>query len=283
MNEISLTVGTGQIVVFIGPSSCGKSACFVSSAVSRANSKSSRIHPDPVHGTQLFSYVFQDHTLLPWRTVAGNVRLVIENLRMEKAERRRRVADALARVGLSEFADSYPKALSGGMLQRVSIARALVIQPDTLLMDGPLASLDEQVRTNLLSDLCRLWNTNPYTCLYVTHSPSEAVRLGHRIVLLSDRPGHIREIIPIDMPLDNRSESHPTIAGARGRVWSSSASSNSGTCCGGLLYDRSDGCSTDTAGAIQRRWLQAEFTSMDRRGDIRIAASSLAFPSRYAK
>ena len=128
---------------------------------------------------------------------------------MSKTERRQRVEDALARVGLSEFSDRYPKTLSGGMLQRASIARALVIQPDTLLMDEPLASLDEQVRASLLSDLCRLWNANPYTCLYVTHSPSEAVRLGHRIVLLSDRPGHIREIIPIDMPLDKRSEFAP--------------------------------------------------------------------------
>jgi NitT/TauT family transport system ATP-binding protein len=135
------------------------------------------------------------------------------------AQRRNRVSDALRRVGLIEFANWYPKMLSGGMLQRTSIARALVVQPSILLMDEPLASLDELTREHLISDLIRIWQAVGFTCLYVTHSPAEAVRLAHRVVLLTPRPGRIREIIPIDVPVDKRSPSHPKIATARDRIW----------------------------------------------------------------
>ena len=129
------------------------------------------------------------------------------------------MAEALERVNLSEFAGAYPKSLSGGMKQRVSIARALVVKPSVLLMDEPLGSLDELTRDEILADLVRIWRETPYTCLYVTHDPSEAVRIGHRVVVLSRRPARIREIIPIDVPIDRRSESHPKITAARDRIW----------------------------------------------------------------
>lgn len=175
--------------------------------------------PYDSHSGSSIAYIFQDPTLLPWRTVAGNVALPLEHLQNVSSDRHRWVVEALARVNLSEFARAYPRSLSGGMKQRVSIARALVVKPAILLMDEPLASLDEFTRDLILSDLVRIWRETPYTCLYVTHDPSEAVRLAHRVVLLTARPGRIREVIPIDVPIDKRSESHPTIAAARDRIW----------------------------------------------------------------
>jgi NitT/TauT family transport system ATP-binding protein len=165
------------------------------------------------------AFIFQNPTLLPWRTVGENVELPLEAMRVPRVHRNRRVADVLQRVNLSEYSAWYPKNLSGGMLQRTSIARALVGRPAMLLMDEPLASLDVLTRDVLLTDLVRIWGATPYTGLYVTHDPSEAVRIGHRVVVLTARPGRIREVIPIDVPIDKRSESHPTIVAARDRIW----------------------------------------------------------------
>jgi NitT/TauT family transport system ATP-binding protein len=128
------------------------------------------------------------------------------------------VAEVLALVGLKDFAGAYVGTLSGGMRRRVSIARALVVRPTVLLMDEPLASLDGLTRDRLLADLIRIWGETRYTCLHVTHDPAEAVLIGHRVVVLTARPGRIRAVIPIDVPIDKRSESHPTIVAARDRI-----------------------------------------------------------------
>ena len=147
------------------------------------------------------TYVFQDFALLPWRTVAGNVALVLERAPGARNERRARVAEVLALTGLTEFAGAWPRQLSGGMRQRVGIARALAVRPACLLMDEPLSALDAQTRDVLLEEFATLIARAGTTTVYVTHNLAEAVRLGHQIVVLSRRPGRVREIVRIDRPL----------------------------------------------------------------------------------
>jgi NitT/TauT family transport system ATP-binding protein len=162
-----------------------------------------------------------DLALVPWRSVAENVALPLEHLAMTAAERAVRVADALARVDLTDFAGAYPKQLSGGMKQRTAIARALVVEPAIFLMDEPLSALDAQTRDLLMDDLKRLWTETRFAAVYVTHNVAEAVQLGHRIVVLSRRPGRIRDVVAIDVPLAERHEGHPDLVAASRRIWAS--------------------------------------------------------------
>jgi NitT/TauT family transport system ATP-binding protein len=221
LRDLGLRVAGGEIVALLGPSGCGKSTLLrLVGGLEKPTFGSIRVPPGGVAVSGgAITYVFQDPTLLPWRTAAGNVALPLEHLGLASGDRHRRVVEALARVSLTEFAEAYPGSLSGGMKQRVSIARALVVRPAVLLMDEPLGSLDELSRDLLIADLVRIWSETPYTCLYVTHDPFEAVRIAHRVVVLSQRPGRIREIIPIDVPIDKRSRTHPTIVEARERIW----------------------------------------------------------------
>lgn len=215
LQSIDLTVSANEIVAVLGPSGCGKSTLLrLGGGLEVPASGSIRTTGS---GTRP-AFVLQAPTLLPWRSVAGNVQLALEHGKTAKPDRQRRVAEVLARVGLSDFADWYPKALSGGMLQRTNLARALVANPSLLLMDEPFASLDEPTRDGLIADLIRLWQATPFTCLYVTHSPAEALRLAHRVVILTARPARIREIVPIDLAIDKRSDSHPTVLAARDRI-----------------------------------------------------------------
>jgi NitT/TauT family transport system ATP-binding protein len=136
--------------------------------------------------------------------VAGNVSLVLEDHGISGAAAKSIIDDVLARTKLTDFARALPKQLSGGMKQRVAIARALAVNPAVMLMDEPLSALDSQTRELLMDDLIALWSRQPFTAVYVTHNLAEAVRLGHRIVVLSRRPGSIREIVQIDKPLADR-------------------------------------------------------------------------------
>jgi NitT/TauT family transport system ATP-binding protein len=149
------------------------------------------------------TYIFQDFALLPWRTVRGNVSLVLEDHGIRGAKADAIIADVLARTKLSDFARALPKQLSGGMKQRVAIARALAVNPAVMLMDEPLSALDSQTRELLMDDLIALWTRTPFTAVYVTHNLAEAVRLGHSVVVLSRRPGRIREIVPSTSPWSN--------------------------------------------------------------------------------
>ena len=221
LNEISLTIETGQIVVFIGPSGCGKSTLLrLVGGLEKPSSGSIRVVPDLVRGGQLFSYVFQDHTLLPWRTVAGNVRLVIENLRMRKS---RAQAARGGRARPRRNCPSLPTVIQRRCPAECSSASASRGRWSFSLIRCSWTNRWHRW-TSRSARICYLTcvafgmpiPTLASMSLTVLRRPSG---LGHRIVLLSDRPGHIREIIPIDMPLDNRSELHPTIAGARDRVW----------------------------------------------------------------
>ena len=218
LQDIDLHVASGEIVAVLGPSGCGKST-LLRLVGGLEIPAAGAIRANPKSGNDRIAYVFQDATLLPWRTVAANVALPLEHRDIPPSERHRRVADALRRVNLADFADAYPKTLSGGMRQRTSIARALVVEPAALMLDEPFASLDEASRERLLADLLRLWSESRYTCLYVTHDPCEAVRIGHRVVVLSARPGAVREVFRIDVPFGERRPDHPQIARLCDRLW----------------------------------------------------------------
>ena len=165
------------------------------------------------------TYVFQDFALLPWRSVRGNVALVLEDHWLDAAARAQIIDDVLARTKLTEFADALPKQLSGGMKQRVAIARALAVNPAVMLMDEPLSALDSQTRELLMDDLISLWTRQPFTAVYVTHNLAEAVRLGHRIVVLSRRPGQIREVVELTTPLAERAYGDAALEAQQQHLW----------------------------------------------------------------
>ncbi len=165
------------------------------------------------------TYVFQDFSLLPWRSVAGNVALVLEG-RLPRAAVRARVAEMLALTGLEGFANAWPRQLSGGMKQRVGIARALAVRPACLLMDEPLSALDAQTRDLLLDEFVDLIARAGTTTVYVTHNLAEAVRLGHQIAVFSRRPGRVRTVLRLDRPIVERRADDPDLLEAEARLWS---------------------------------------------------------------
>lgn len=221
LRDINLTIHQGQIVCIIGPSGCGKSTLLrLLGGLEQASAGDIwQIGEPPVDSLNPLTYVFQDFALLPWRTARGNVSLVLEGHKLPPDEVRQRIDDVLARTRLSDFADAVPRQLSGGMKQRVAIARALAVNPAVLLMDEPLSALDSQTRELLMADLIELWTRERFTACYITHNLAEAVRLGHKVVVLSRRPGVIREVIDIDIPLDERQVSDPRIGEIQQRLW----------------------------------------------------------------
>ncbi|HID66700.1 MAG TPA: ABC transporter ATP-binding protein, partial [Roseibacterium sp.] len=165
------------------------------------------------------TYVFQDFALLPWRSVEGNISLVLEDHGLGGPACERIIADVLARTKLSDFRKALPRQLSGGMKQRVAIARALAVKPAVMLLDEPLSALDAQTRELLMEDLIGLWARQPFTGVYVTHNLGEAVRLGHRIAILSRRPGRVRDVIDIDIPLGERRVGDARLERIQGQLW----------------------------------------------------------------
>jgi len=221
LRDISLSLRAGEIVSVIGPSGCGKSTLLrIAGGLERPMSGRVMLSGEPPAGSlNPLTYIFQDFALLPWRTVEGNVSLVLEDCGLDGADRRAIIDDVLARTKLSEFRTAWPRQLSGGMKQRVAIARALSVRPAILLMDEPLSALDAQTRELLLDDLVELWGREQYSACYVTHNLAEAVRLGHRIVVLSRRPGRIREVVEIDMPLAERGERMGELDRVQRQLW----------------------------------------------------------------
>jgi len=212
--DINLDIPTGRIVCVVGPSGCGKSTLlrFIGGLERPTEGQVLQLSDPPSDSLNPFTFVFQDFALLPWRSAAGNVRLVLEDHRLGRAEMENIIADVLERTKLTDFADALPKNLSGGMKQRVAIARALAVRPAVWLMDEPLSALDAQTRELLMDDLVGLWLRTPFTAVYVTHNLAEAVRLGHRIVVLSRRPGRVRKVIDIDTPLEARQSGRSGVA-----------------------------------------------------------------------
>jgi len=202
LDDISLTVAPGEFVAIVGGSGCGKSTLLRLLAGLDPDYQGTLQHDDaPIDGPTLQrGLIFQDHRLFPWLTVEQNVEMAFTNTDVPAAERRRRVAAEIARVGLDGFAGAYPHQLSGGMSQRAAIARALVGRPDVLLLDEPLGALDALTRLHMQKELRRLWQEEGITMLMVTHDIEEAVYLADRVVVLEARPGRVRRIQAVPLP-----------------------------------------------------------------------------------
>ncbi len=208
LEDVSVTLREGEILAVIGPSGCGKSTLLgiVGGLVAPSSGSVSLLGETPSGTLNPFTFIFQDFALLPWRTVAGNVSLPLEHHPIGAADRAARVADALARTGLADFAGALPKQLSGGMRQRVGIARALVVKPAVFLMDEPLSALDGQTRELLMDDFEDIWKREKTTGIYVTHNLDEAIRMADRVMVLRRRPGRVREIVNVPTPRGERRE-----------------------------------------------------------------------------
>jgi NitT/TauT family transport system ATP-binding protein len=213
---VDLSIGQGEFVSLLGPSGCGKSTLLRMIAGLIDASAGSIDWPSAMHDARgrperSIGFVFQEPTLMPWAGALGNVMLPLRLAGVPKSEAADRAAAALAAVGLSGFEKAYPRALSGGMKMRVSIARALVTKPRILLMDEPFAALDEITRFKLNNDLLELWQRERFTTIFVTHSVFESVYLSQRIVVMAARPGRVVHDIAIEDPYP-RGESFRTSA-----------------------------------------------------------------------
>jgi NitT/TauT family transport system ATP-binding protein len=204
LSGIDLAVGRGEFVALIGPSGCGKTTLLrVIADLEKPTGGSISVNglsAEEARQKRAYGYVFQAAALYPWRTIFRNVALPLEVMRLTRAERNKRVADNLALVNLAGVERKFPWQLSGGMQQRVSIARALAVEPELLLMDEPFGALDEIVRDHLNEQLLQLWAKTNKTVIFVTHSIPEAVFLSTRIVVMSPRPGRILDVIPSTLP-----------------------------------------------------------------------------------
>jgi len=221
LRDIDLDISHGQIVCIIGPSGCGKSTLLrlIGGLERPTEGRVLQIGEPPAGSLNPLTYIFQDFALLPWRTAEGNISLVLEDHGIGGAERARIIADVLRRTKLADFRTAYPRQLSGGMKQRVAIARALSVNPAVMLMDEPLSALDGQTRELLMDDLIELWTREPFTACYVTHNLAEAVRLGHKVVALSRRPGRVIEIVEIDMALGDRKDNSAELQAPQQYLW----------------------------------------------------------------
>jgi NitT/TauT family transport system ATP-binding protein len=202
LDRLDLDVRPGEFVTLLGPSGCGKSTALRIIAGLSEPTGGAVIwpRPDVPASEREIGFVFQEPTLMPWTTVARNVRLPLDLQHIDAATAAPRVMAALARVGLTDFADVYPRELSGGMKMRVSIARALVTESMLLLMDEPFAALDEVTRFKLNDDLLSLWEGLRKTVVFVTHSVFESVYLSSRVVVMTPRPGRVFAELAIDAP-----------------------------------------------------------------------------------
>ncbi len=204
LKDASLEIAQGEFISLIGPSGCGKTTLLrLLADLIKPISGTIQIggqSPEEARKSRAYGYVFQSPTLMEWRTVLSNVMLPLEVMNFPVHERKARAERMLALVGLEKFARHYPWQLSGGMQQRVSIARALAFDPQLLFMDEPFGALDEITRENLNLELLRLWRETGKTIIFVTHSIPEAVFLSTRIVVMTPRPGKIETVIPVELP-----------------------------------------------------------------------------------
>ena len=201
LDNVDLAIGNQEFITLVGPSGCGKSTllkliAYLIEPTSGRLTLSGKPHNKP---SRDIGIVFQDAVLLPWRNVIDNVLLPIEILGLDRSAYRKRAMELLDLVGLQDFENRMPKELSGGMQQRTAICRALIHDPDVLLMDEPFAALDAMTREELGFELMRIWDEHKKSIVFVTHSIPEAILLADRVVVMTPRPGRIAEIIDIDL------------------------------------------------------------------------------------
>ncbi|WP_278262143.1 ABC transporter ATP-binding protein [Nocardia sp. AG03] len=201
IEDISIEVGAGEFLVLVGPSGSGKSTLLdLLGGLSTPSSGQILLDGTPISGPGLDrGVVFQQYALLPWRTARANIQFGLEAKGVPRGERKAIADHYLELVGLTGFGDRYPHELSGGMKQRVAIARSLAFDPEVLLMDEPFAALDAQTRESLQDELLRIWEATGKTILFITHGIDEAVYLGQRVAVLTSRPGRIKAVIDIDI------------------------------------------------------------------------------------
>ena len=223
LHNLNLEIRDNEFVTVIGPSGCGKTTLLrIAAGLETADAGRILIDGKAVTGPgPERAMVFQSFALLPWATVLDNVTFGAEMRGIPKAEREKRARELIRQVGLEGFEHRLPKQLSGGMQQRVGLARALAVDPAILLMDEPFGSLDEQTRRLLQEQLIRIWEGNRKTVLFITHSMEEAVLLADRLVLLSPRPGRVEEVIdvPLPRPRGPETEKSPTFVEIKEHVW----------------------------------------------------------------
>ena len=209
LGPLDLDVAKGEFVSLLGPSGCGKSTALrLIAGLSAPTSGTVAVarRAGEVSARHSIGFVFQEPTLMPWTSVRENVQLPLKLAHAPAAEANARIDEALTQVGLAEFADAYPRELSGGMKMRVSLARALVTDPDILLMDEPFAALDEITRFRLNNDLLALWRNLRKTIIFVTHSVFESVYLSQRVIVMTPRPGRLGAEFGIDAPEPRRED-----------------------------------------------------------------------------
>lgn len=223
VDGIDLEVAAGEFVVLVGPSGCGKSTLLdLLGGLTEPTSGRILLDGKPIGGPGLDrGIVFQQYALLPWRTARHNIEFGLEAKGLPKKQRREIAQHYLELVGLEAFADRYPHELSGGMKQRVAIARSLAFDPEVLLMDEPFAALDAQTREALQDELLRIWKATGKTIVFITHGIDEAIYLGQRVAVLTSRPGRIKTIVDVAIDRsvpDVRSDSQ--FRSLRHHVWS---------------------------------------------------------------
>jgi sulfonate transport system ATP-binding protein len=209
LDDVSLHVRAGEFVSIVGASGCGKSTLLrLIAGLDTDYAGEIRTGGEPIRDTSLErGIVFQDHRLFPWLTVAQNVAAALRNAPLDAHAKRRAVDEHLALVGLTDFARAYPNQLSGGMAQRVAIARGLVNRPRLLLLDEPFGALDAQTRARMQNELLRIWEQERITMILVTHDVEEAVFLGDRVITMAARPGRVERIVDVDLPRPRRRDS----------------------------------------------------------------------------
>lgn len=223
IDDITISAPEGEFLVLVGPSGSGKSTLLdLVGGLTTPTSGEILLDGRPITGPGLDrGVVFQQYALLPWRTARGNVEFGLEAKGIARQQRRAIAEEYLALVGLAGFGEHYPHELSGGMKQRVAIARSLAYDPEVLLMDEPFAALDAQTRESLQDELLRIWKATGKTILFITHGIDEAIYLGNRVAVLSERPGRIKEILPIsiDRDADDDLRSSEQFRDYRHRIW----------------------------------------------------------------
>ncbi|MDR1625599.1 MAG: ABC transporter ATP-binding protein [Spirochaetia bacterium] len=223
LKDFSLQVKSGEFLVIVGPSGCGKSVLLnILGGLAAKNGGSVTIDGNEVtEPNERLGYVFQQYALFPWRTALSNIEYPLEIRRVDAALRRAKARHLLRLIGLSGFEKWHPNQLSGGMQQRIAIARALAIEPEVLLMDEPFAALDNQTRELLQVELLQIWEGIHNTVVFVTHSIEEAIFLADRVIVMTSRPGQVKEIVDINIPRprDDYTRNSVKFAAYRQKVW----------------------------------------------------------------
>ncbi len=224
LNGVSLDIRENEFISVVGPSGCGKSTILnIVSGLLEPTSGGVTCNGEPIVGTgPERGVVFQQYALFPWLTVRKNIEFGLKLQKKSKEEIKTITNKYLKAVDLEDFADAYPKELSGGMKQRVAIARAYAVNPEILLMDEPFGALDAQTRTQLQTELLHTWENEKKTCMFITHDIDEAIILGQRVVIMSARPGRIKEIVEIDIPhpRDQRTKMSKKYLDIKNYIWS---------------------------------------------------------------